>query len=167
MVKLYFQTSSSLALWPFEMVDHPLSLLASVSLWSHPSLTAPLPVKVVPSFCSFRVGILGSDLNPFHYPSVISLIPTATKITLRGITPISLTQMWPSSSHFLTACWASSLPCVSKATGSNRSQSPHFQNQLLLSPTLTPFNWATMFPVSQTEKLMSYVTFLLLTPNPI
>ena len=139
MVKLYFQASPFLVLWSFEMVDHSFTLFVSIIQSSHSSLTASLPVKVSPSFCSFRVDILGSDFNPFYYPSLISLIPIAMKATLRGITPMSLSQMWPFSSHFLTVCWASSLACTSNATSPNRADNLPFFQTRFSSPILLTF----------------------------
>ena len=161
MVKLYFQTSPFLVLWSFEMVDHPFTLFASIIQHSHSSLTDSLPVKVSPSFCSFRVDILGSVLNPFYYPSLILLIPIAMKVTLRGrtpmslsqmwhfsspfltafweSTPVSLSQMWPFSSHFLTACWTSSLACTSNVTGPNRADNLPLFETSFSSPLLLTF----------------------------
>lgn len=170
MVKLYSQTLSFLAFWSFETVDQPHSLFASVTLCSQISVTTPLPVKMALSFCFLKVGISqGSDPSPLHYPSVISLIPTTTMITLRGITPMFLSQMWPFSESFLTACWASSLPWTSEAAGSNRSHNLPISQISFSSPSLlNPFNWAAILSVSHTESLGSYLTFLLLlTPCAI
>ena len=138
---LYCQTSSSLAFLPLETVDHPLSEFASVTLCSRPSAADPLPVYVILSFRSLKVGLSqGSNLNPLYYPLVISPVLRATMIILRGITVMVST----STMAFLQVifnCLLGIFPSYAPQTPliQTNIKSPLLPNKLLLLLTSSSF----------------------------